>query len=54
MDPIDIYFYFMVWLVCYYALQLLILQSFHPVQAIPIINMTNTYYERHLEHMSQS
>ena len=35
-------------------INLLILQFIHPVQAVPMINTTNPYYERHLEHMGQS
>jgi len=54
MEPVDLYFYFMVWMMFYYAFHLLILQFIYPVQAVPMINITNTYYERHLEHMGQS
>jgi len=54
MGVLDLYFYFMVWFAIYFALHLLILQFIHPVQAIPMINMTNPYYERHLEHIGQS
>lgn len=54
MQAIDLYFYFMVWIIFYYVFYLLILQFIHPVQAVPIINMTNPYYERHLEHIRQS
>lgn len=54
MELVEIYFYFMMWMIFYYAFRLLILQFVHPVQAIPMINMTNPYYDRHLEHIGQS
>lgn len=54
MDWIDTYFYFMAWMMFYYAFYLLILQFAHPVQAIPLVNMTNPYYERHLEHIHEA
>ena len=54
MDPVDLYFYFMVWMMFYYVFHLLILQFVHPLQAIPIINDTNPYYERNLKHIDQT
>ena len=54
MNLVDIYFYFMMWMVFYYSLYLLILHFAHPVQAIPMINMSNPYYERHLEHIRET
>lgn len=54
MELVAIYFYFMVWMVFYYAFHLLILQFIHPVEAIPMINMTNPYYDRHLHHIGES
>lgn len=50
-ELVEICFYFMVY---YCPFNVLILQFVHPVQAIPMINMTNPYYERHLEHIGES
>ena len=54
MKNIDLYLFFIVWMLFYYAFHLLIVKFIHPVQAIPMINMTNPYYGRHLEHVGQS
>jgi len=54
MKGVELYFDFMVKMVFFYTYLSLILQSNHPVQAIPMINMTNPYYERHLEHIGES
>jgi hypothetical protein len=54
MKGVELYFDFMVTMVFFYTYLSLILQSIHPVQAIPMINMTNPYYERHLEHIGES
>lgn len=54
MTNTDLYFYFMVWMIFYYTINLLIQGIITPVQGVPIINMTNNYYERHLQHMRES
>ena len=46
MTIIDWYFYFMVWMIFYYIINLLIQDILTPVQMVPIINMTNPYYNR--------
>ncbi len=45
---------FFVWYVFYYISCLVFELLFKPVHAIPIINMTNPYYERHLQHIRES
>lgn len=54
MTIIDWYFYFMVWMIFYYIINLLIQDILTPVQGVPIINMTNPYYERNLQHIRES
>lgn len=54
MNNIELYIYFMLWIVFYYAFNLILHIYVTPVNAIPIINITNPYYERHLKHMGES